>query len=44
MGDLNTPLVDEEKMGGLAPDWDSKQDLSSFRPIILSFSFVVRSI
>ena len=24
MGDFNTPLVDEEKMGGLMPDWKSK--------------------
>ena len=30
MGDFNTPLVDEEKKGGLTPDWESKQDLSSF--------------
>ena len=30
MGDFNTPLVDEEKLGGLAPDWESKQDLSNF--------------
>lgn len=27
--DFNTPLVGEEKIGGLAPDWDSKQDLSN---------------
>ena len=30
MGDFNTPLMDEEKLGGLAPDWESKMDLSNF--------------
>ena len=25
MGDLNTPLMDEEKMGGLVSDWDSNK-------------------
>ena len=30
MGDFNTPLQDGEKKGGLPPDWESKQDLSSF--------------
>lgn len=30
MGDFNTLLVDEEKKGSLALDWESKQDLSSF--------------
>ena len=29
MGDFNTPLMDEEKLGGLAPDWESKMDLSN---------------
>ena len=24
MGDFNSPLVDEEKLGGVAPDWESK--------------------
>ena len=24
MGDFNSPLADEEKLGGLAPDWDNK--------------------
>ena len=30
MGDFNTPLVVEDKMGGLTPDWECKEDLSSF--------------
>ncbi len=30
MGDFNTPLLDEEKKGGLPPDWESKNDLSNF--------------
>ena len=30
MGDFNTPLVDEEKKGGLPSDWESKHDLSNF--------------
>ena len=30
MGDFNTPLVDEEKMGDLSPNWESKHDLSNF--------------
>ena len=30
MGDFNTLLMDEEKLGGLAPNWESNQDLSSF--------------
>ena len=30
MGDFNTPLVDEEKKGGLPLDWESKHDLSNF--------------
>ena len=30
MGDFNTPLVDEEKMGGLSLDWERKHDLSNF--------------
>ena len=30
MGDFNTPLTDEKKLGGLALDLDSKLDLSNF--------------
>lgn len=30
LGDFNTPLVDGEKMGGLPPDLESKQDLANF--------------
>ena len=30
LGDFNTPLEDKDKMGGLPPDWESKQDLSNF--------------
>ena len=29
IGDFNTLLTDEEKLGGLALDWDSKLDLSN---------------
>ena len=24
MGDFNSPFANEEKLGGLAPDWESK--------------------
>ena len=30
MGDFNTPLSDDEKLGGMTPDLDSKLDLSNF--------------
>ena len=30
MGDFNSLLVDDEKLGGLAPDQESKMDLSNF--------------
>ena len=30
MGDFNTPLMDEEKLGGLALDWERKLDLFNF--------------
>lgn len=30
MGDLNSPLTDDEKSRGFAPDQDSKLDLSNF--------------
>ena len=30
MGDFNTPLFDDEKLGGMALDLDSKLDLSNF--------------
>ena len=30
MGDFNSLLVDEEKLGGLAPKWERKLDLSNF--------------
>ena len=30
MGDFNTPLMDEEKLGGSALDWESQMDLSNF--------------
>ena len=30
MGDFNTPLSDDEKIGGMASNLDSKLDLSNF--------------
>ena len=30
MGDVDTPLVYEGKMGGLELDWESKHDISNF--------------
>ena len=30
MGDFNTPLSDDEKFRGMAPDLDNKMDLSNF--------------
>ena len=30
MGDFNTPLFEEEKYGGLAPNLDRRMDLSNF--------------
>ncbi len=34
MGDFNTPILDDEKSGGLAPDQDNKLDLSNFTNIL----------
>ena len=34
MGDFNTPLSNDEKLGGMALDLDSKLDLSNFINIL----------
>jgi len=44
MGDFNSSLVDEEKMRVLALDWEIKLDLSNFKNILLTWTWICREV